>query len=184
MNRRQLVAGLGAAVAGGGAALGTGAFTSVEADRTVGVNVATEDQAYLALDPNTGSDNEVFSTSPGSNNELEIDFNGPDDTIGDGVGQDSVYEFDSVFQIKNQGTQTVYVNISSLNLDSGNISIEFYAGSDSSNSLDSNDLELATGDAPAEIGVKIDLNESASVDSFEGNATVSAGSSSDSTIIS
>lgn len=179
MKRRQLIAGIGAAVAGGGAALGTGAFTSVEADRSVSVNVASEDQAYLALDPNTGSDNEDFSTAPGSGNELELDFNGPGGVTGDGPGLDSVYKFDSVFQVKNQGTQKVYVSVSSLSLDGGNVSIEFYAGSDSSTPLDSNDLELDTGDTPAEIGVKIDINENASIDSFSGDTTVSASSSSD-----
>lgn len=183
MKRRQLIAGLGVSVAGGGAALGTGAFTSVEADRSVGVNVATEDQAYLSLDPNTGSNNEIFSTSPTSNNKLQLDFNGPAGVTGDGPGKNSVYEFDSVFQIKNQGTQKVYINISSLSINSGNISIEFYAGSDPSAPLDSNDLELKAGGAPAKIGVKIDVNENASTNSFSGSTTVSASASSNNNVI-
>ena len=44
MKRRTILLGLGTAIAGGGAVLGTGAFTTVEADRSVSVNVA-EDSA-------------------------------------------------------------------------------------------------------------------------------------------
>ncbi|MFP8889648.1 hypothetical protein ACLI4U_07735 [Natrialbaceae archaeon A-CW2] len=41
-NRRNVLIGLGTIVAGGGAALGTGAFSTVEAQRTVNVNIIDE----------------------------------------------------------------------------------------------------------------------------------------------
>lgn len=41
MNRRNVVVGLGTIVAGGGAALGSGAFSTASADRTLDVNVVT-----------------------------------------------------------------------------------------------------------------------------------------------
>lgn len=41
MNRRNVLAGLGTIVAGGGAALGSGAFSTTEASRTLDVNVVT-----------------------------------------------------------------------------------------------------------------------------------------------
>nr|WP_254611782.1 hypothetical protein [Haloterrigena gelatinilytica] len=49
MNRRNVLVGLGTIVAGGGAALGTGAFSSVEADRTVSVGTTGDGQAYLGV---------------------------------------------------------------------------------------------------------------------------------------
>jgi len=49
LNRRNTLIGLGTIVAGGGAALGTGAFSSVEADRDVSLDVAGDDGALLQL---------------------------------------------------------------------------------------------------------------------------------------
>lgn len=49
MNRRNVLVGLGTIVAGGGGALATGAFSSVEADREVTVNTAGDGSAFLTL---------------------------------------------------------------------------------------------------------------------------------------
>ena len=51
MKRRTAILGLGGLVAGGGAAMGTGAFTSVEAERDVDVTVAGDLESYIALQP-------------------------------------------------------------------------------------------------------------------------------------
>ena len=42
MNRRNVIVGLGTIVAGGGAALGSGAFSTADAERTLDVNVVTD----------------------------------------------------------------------------------------------------------------------------------------------
>jgi len=42
LNRRNTIIGLGTIVAGGGAALGSGAFSSTEATRDLEVNVVTD----------------------------------------------------------------------------------------------------------------------------------------------
>ncbi|THE65216.1 hypothetical protein D8Y22_08360 [Salinadaptatus halalkaliphilus] len=44
MNRRNVLVGLGTIVAGGGAALGSGAFSTAEATRDLDVNVVTDDE--------------------------------------------------------------------------------------------------------------------------------------------
>jgi hypothetical protein len=49
LNRRNTLIGLGTIVAGGGAALGTGAFSTVEAGRDVEVGVAEDSDALLGL---------------------------------------------------------------------------------------------------------------------------------------
>lgn len=183
MNRRQLLAGLGAAAAGGGAALGTGAFTSVEADRSVNVSVADEDQAYLALDKLSAASypNATF-VSQNASTGISIDINdatGTEDD-GDGVGLDSVYEFDNLFQVKNQGTQDVDLSITTLSdsdfdPDASGLSVEFYDGTDSSTSLDpdtGSSVTISTGNS-VNIGLKITTDEP-SVDDFDADATVSA----------
>lgn len=181
MNRRQLLTGLGAAAAGGGTALGTGAFTSVEASRSVDVSVANENEAYLALSP-TGSENATFVTQDSSaNNELAIDINDATGTQGgDGVGLDSVYEFDSLFQVENQGTQEIEVTINTLsdsdfNPSASGLTVEFYDGTDASTSLDSSGgsaVTIGTGTS-VDIGMKIETEEP-SIDDFNADATVNA----------
>lgn len=51
MNRRQLLTGLGGLTATGGLALGSGAFTSVNANRNLTVDVADDSYALLSLVP-------------------------------------------------------------------------------------------------------------------------------------
>ena len=49
MNRRNVLIGLGAVAAGGGALLGTGAFSTVEAERTVSLSAADDNNANVEL---------------------------------------------------------------------------------------------------------------------------------------
>ncbi|MCU4974384.1 hypothetical protein OB955_16800 [Halobacteria archaeon AArc-m2/3/4] len=71
MNRRNVLLGLGTVVAGGGAALGTGAFSSVEAQRTISVDTTGDSDALIGIsltgDLDGGSDTIEF--------DLENDLN-------------------------------------------------------------------------------------------------------------
>lgn len=179
MRRRKLIAGLGAAV-GGSTALGTGAFTSVDADRPVSVNVADEDQAYLALDELDGItyENATFA-SQNTKNQISIDIddgNGTQDSS-DGVGRDSIYEFDNVFQVKNQGTQKITVSIEELtdsdfNPNATGLTVQFYPDTSSESPLHNSPITLGTGDS-RNIGLKVETDEP-SLDDFSADATVSA----------
>jgi len=109
MKRRNFIAGIGALSAGSAAAVGTGAFSSVEADRDINVEIAGDAEAYLAFE----SSGEYATVE--SDDVLELDFGDLDD-LGDGVGEDSTYFFgslqedgekDRVFEVRNQGTQEV-----------------------------------------------------------------------------
>jgi hypothetical protein len=87
---------------------------------------------------------------------LELDF-GPNGR-GDGFGTDSIYEFDDVFTVTNQGTQSVYVWATFDTSSFGNGSIWLYPGSDSGTELTNGDdsvVELAVGDT-VHMGVHID----------------------------
>jgi hypothetical protein len=99
LNRRKLLVGLGGITIGGGSLLGTGAFSSVEADRTVDVEVAGDSEAFLALAP-TDDPNGAYAEI--SNGTLEV-------TIGEdaGVNANAITHIDKVLQVTNQGTQEV-----------------------------------------------------------------------------
>jgi len=86
-NRRKFIAGLGALATGSAAAMGTGAFSQVTADRTVSVSVAGDGAAYLDLNPVS----EYASISSGG--ELTLDFGN--------LNQDSDFRFYDVFQVTN-----------------------------------------------------------------------------------
>ena len=109
MNRRKFLAPIGAATAGTSAAVGTGAFTSVSADRSVNVQVADDADAFLAMTPSNGPNGDYASSNDG---ELVVQLDGSDETPpGDGVNDDAVTKLFDVFRIRNQGTQTIYLYI-------------------------------------------------------------------------
>jgi hypothetical protein len=51
MNRRNVLVGLGAVAVGGGAAFGSGAFSQVEAERTVNLQATGDNSALVTLKP-------------------------------------------------------------------------------------------------------------------------------------
>lgn len=183
MKRRQLLAGLGA-TAVGGAAVGTGAFTSTTAQRSVSVSVVDEEDAYLSLDdtlPDARDDNSAFSEEIGSQgNELVLDFNGNNIGGGQGVGKDSEYEFDNLFAIENQGTQSVFVQIDNVDIDSSGAQsgayIEFYVTSDSNRERidgSTQELQLSVG-TTAYIGARLVTADGTSLGTFNNSTTVRA----------
>lgn len=71
-NRRSVLVGLGALTVGGGAVFGTGAFSSIEADRSVTVNIDGDSAGLLALNPDgDGANSDVVQLVNGL---LEINF--------------------------------------------------------------------------------------------------------------
>jgi len=103
MKRRTLLATLGVTAAG--TAIGTGAFTSVEATRTVNVNIADEDQALLAMEP---IDDTITADEERGEIRLSFDEDPGDGGNGRGPGSESTYLFDRLFRVTNQGTQDVF----------------------------------------------------------------------------
>ena len=112
-NRRRFLATLGAAATGTSAAVGTGAFTSVSADRSVNVQVADDSNAFLGLVPgDTG-----LVTESGGTLQINLDGTG---TPAKGVNFNAVTQLgshgnpedDHAFKIVNQGTQSVMLQMS------------------------------------------------------------------------
>ena len=115
MRRRRLLASVGGFAVAGSAVLGTGAFTSVEAERSVSIAVADDNRAFLRLEPisRDGINQKLTqrSYSAGESVGFEIPGNGNgENSDAEGVGVDSVYEFHELLKVHNQGTQPIQLN--------------------------------------------------------------------------
>lgn len=182
MKRRSLILSVGA-VATGGAAIGTGAFTTAEAERTLNIEVAEENTAILSLSQVADNDTGDFVQVGSQNNELSFDFNDTPGTGGEGVGTDSTYRFDRLFAVENQGAQTVYFEAdfpdeeSDFGEELENIGIYVEEADADEFLLDGENavLELGVGEA-AELGFKIDTDgiDVNILDDFTLDSTVSA----------
>ncbi|WP_152418666.1 DUF1102 domain-containing protein [Halorubrum distributum] len=126
MERRKFVVGLGALASGSAAAVGTGAFTSVTADRQVDVEVAGDASAYLGIDGTGSSNSSTFVDTSGG--EVSFDFSSSNTNsvdsggnVGNGFNPNSVTVIDSLLQVANQGTQSVefYADLSGIDLSDG-----------------------------------------------------------------
>ncbi|WP_135365695.1 hypothetical protein [Halosimplex halophilum] len=97
MNRRQALIGIGSLAVGSGAALGSGAFTSVEADRTVDVTLADDSAALLGIAP---AGPYTSDSSASSENAVTLDI-GAGASVADGLNDDAVTELGNVIQLTN-----------------------------------------------------------------------------------
>ena len=169
MKRRKLLVGIGSLAAGGAAAIGTGAFTSVEASRTIAVEVAGDSSAFLLLDPSLKSSaNDVFASY--DDGQLVLNF---DDTAagGEGINNNAVTTFDQVFKLKNHGTQSVNIWF-----EHSLPGVTFYRFNPDSNSLDGPSnakIGLQEG-GHMKIGVEIDTRVEGTDSDFGGTVTVHA----------
>jgi hypothetical protein len=130
MNRRNVLIGLGTVAAGGGAVLGTGAFSTVEAQRTVTLESTGDDSANLGLTPGSGAgeivddgSNQITFDEKDLNENalttytdaLQIANNDAGETIGVWVTDQN--DIGSVLDFrKSDGTSIVESNPSSANL--------------------------------------------------------------------
>lgn len=166
MRRRKFLAAFGSLAAAGAAGIGTGAFTSVEADRTVSVAVAADDHALLTLEPAAGPNGEYATLDDG---ELAIDLSpsNPTDAGGTGVNEQAETTIEGVFAVENRGTQPVEVELDPYFFADGGDFVYVYPGSQS---------DAVTGDGSGSLGpVTLGVGEREHYDVF---ASVYLGASS------
>lgn len=113
MERRRFLVGMGSAAVGGSALVGSGAFTRVESQRRVNIEIAEDPDAYLGLDKcpqtsDTYKPNSSFVEFEDGHLVVNMSEDNPTEDGGKGVNSDSRTWFDDVFQICNQGKQQVY----------------------------------------------------------------------------
>jgi len=178
MNRRQALIGIGSLAVGSGAALGSGAFTSVSAERDVDVNIVDDGNALLGVSV-TGD--EVSDTGTGT---VAI-------TFGDSTGfnDDAVTELGNVLELTNNGSSSIVASLGT----GGNAEVGTADGAgnaDGSDSVsvsienDSNDeiaiVDFTLTNANDSEGVAISTNGSESVSAtvYTGDRTSEADSSS------
>ena len=120
-NRRKFLAGLGALASGSAAAVGTGAFTSVTADRSITAEVAGDASAYLALEPVSSTENSEYVQI--EDNKVSFDFSSSNPNtdsssgtgdLGDGFNKDATTVINNLLKVTNQGTQDVNFTINLL----------------------------------------------------------------------
>ncbi|WP_434522742.1 hypothetical protein [Halorubrum sp. AS12] len=104
-SRRSVLIGLGGLVAGGGAILGTGAFDTVEAQRTVSVETTGDADALLGLTPATRGDDGDNEYVTQEDETISIDLTDSDDASG--LNRNARTTLRNLVQVTNQGTQTV-----------------------------------------------------------------------------
>jgi hypothetical protein len=188
MQRRNLLAAL-AGAAGTVGAVGSGAFTSVSADRNVRIQVASDANALLSMVPSPGSNGEFADIEDG---QLTLQLDGSDSTpSGEGVPDNAVTVIEDIFRIRNQGTQEVFVFIEAF----GGDNVTFFGGTTTSKNNgnriydappsglvpnetpvmegSSNALRTPVG-APIPVGVEVDTTSSNTPDNFSGTLTVRA----------
>jgi hypothetical protein len=112
MQRRKYLAAIGSLAAGGAAVTGTGAFTRFSGNRAFSINVASDSNALLAIEPeDTANGNYAIKEGDGT---LSFDISSNNRNLGQdpgGVNNDGYTIFRDVFTITNQGTQPVYVGV-------------------------------------------------------------------------
>lgn len=113
MERRKFVISAGALAAGGSLALGTGAFSSVEAERDVTVAVSEDASAYLGIQPGDGPNGDYADTT--DSDALAINLTGDNDNVsGEGINANAVTGISDLFTIRNQGTQKIELQVAPL----------------------------------------------------------------------
>ncbi len=100
---------MGSLAAGSAAAMGTGAFTSVQAERDVTVETAGDASAYVGIKPHPDSSNSQYASS--SDGIVSLDFTSTDVANNTGLNDQAKVNIENVLQITNNGTQGVYVTV-------------------------------------------------------------------------
>lgn len=113
MERRKFLIGTAGTAIGVSALMGSGAFTQVDAERDVDVRIEADENAYLGLGPCPNSPNSEYLANDGSDGTLAIELTDDNATTGGGTGinGDAYTLIDGLFQITNQGTEEVVVEI-------------------------------------------------------------------------
>jgi len=152
--------GLGALTAGGSAAFGTEAFTSVEAQRNVDVTVAGDQSAFVAIKA-LGSQNAVKYVSEEGDETIQLNLDDDSRGSGGGVPQDAVTQVEELFSVINQGSQPVAVYFTD------NSDAVTFRKSNSANNLDDTGSSLEGASDSVVLGVGEQVKIGMTVDTRE-----------------
>ena len=163
--RRRTLLGLGAA-ASGGLVFGTGAFTTVSAQRSVSVSTTGDEDALLTLQP--GEENGAFVQTDDGTAQINFAEGG----LGSGLGTDSRYTFDDTLRVQNRGTQSVFLFTEVDDSSLGDGSLHLFTESPDTPLTAANAVELETG-AVVPVGLSVDTT-GLETDEFDVDVTIEA----------
>ncbi|WP_229125329.1 hypothetical protein [Halapricum desulfuricans] len=110
--RRKFLLGMGSLAAGGAAAIGSGAFTKVNANRTAQINIAGDSSALLALDDSNSANSDYVEYS--TYDEAFVNIEGDNSELNEnpaGINTDANTTIKDIFEVRNQGTQEAFVYV-------------------------------------------------------------------------
>ena len=158
--------------------MGTGAFTSVSADRSLSIDTAGDANAFLSIEKATDGDGNVYPNAQeyvdeGGNGVLSLDFTDSASTDGSasGVNRNAKTIFDNLLDITNNGTQDVVLSVDSDLIASQGGFLGIYAENSQGDSSDNSGLSsadtdqtvtLSPGESATNIGVYIPKGSSTS----------------------
>jgi len=150
MQRRKFLVGAAGTAIGSSALVGSGAFTSVEADRSISIQTAGDANAFLGFTKATDSDGitpnaQEYVESDPSSGQLTLDFTQSNDTSGSasGINENAKTIFDNLFDITNNGTQDVVLSVDSPLIASQGGFLGIYAENSQGDSSDNTGLSSA-----------------------------------------
>lgn len=160
MKRRNLMMGLGSVAASAAAVTGTGALTSMSATRDFEVDLSSDTDAQVGLEPGSknGEYAELNQGGGSPDDVLAIELNGQSPGNGEGVNANAVYVFEDLFRIQNQTPEAkgFYITFSKpsggayssgSNVDPSDIDIKFLDSNGNSIVGDSNAVPTGSGSA-------------------------------------
>ena len=115
MQRRNFLIGAAGTAIGGSALVGSGAFTSVEADRDVEVAVADDADAFLQIEPADTDNGDEYAEVTGDDT-VALDFT-ETEAGGEGINDRALTDIQDVITVSNQGTQPVAIGVDFLDGD-------------------------------------------------------------------
>jgi len=192
MERRKFMIGAGSTAIGASAIVGSGAFSRVESERSVTVEVASDSDAYLRMAPIESSANSGNFVEEDDYGHLEIDIGDFDPNgdkysyeTGQGVNSNSLTFFDDLFEVCNQGKADArfYIDTSGLLDDVDEGDIQFYTGTASGSQgtdgidpigsgLEDDSREIKVGGDCVNVGLLVDTGKGS--DHTEPGGTVDA----------
>ncbi|MFC6758047.1 MULTISPECIES: hypothetical protein [Haloarcula] len=112
MKRRTFLLGTGITASTGVAVLGTGAFSGVEADRNVVVDVTGDAEAFVRLSPVSGPAGNGDYATETQHGELQLTISENNESVdGGGLNAQATTVITDVFTVGNQGTEDIELRI-------------------------------------------------------------------------
>ncbi|WP_188879430.1 hypothetical protein [Halarchaeum nitratireducens] len=111
---------MGSVTAAGAAGIGTGAFTSVSASRSVSLETASDNDAYLAFTTTDAKNSAYVSNASSGAVSFNLDGDATPEGDGSGLNRNATTQINDIVRIQNQGTEPVLVYVPPSSIDNAN----------------------------------------------------------------